>query len=547
MLHGCTAWPEETARRYRQQGYWADITLYDMLLRSVAASPDRIALVHGARRLSYAELRIAIDRLAGRLIDLGFQPLDRVVFQLPNSIEFVVAFFALLSIGVIPVLALPAHRREEISHIFAHTKAASYVMPDVWRGYDYRSLAAEMCGLAPSLRNVLVLGEPGSDQISLSNLLAHNGSRADNASTLAAFAPAPDEVALMLLSGGTTGLPKLIPRTHNDYVYNCRQCGEVAGFNAATVFLALLPMAHNYTLGCPGVLGVLAHGGTAVIATDAGIETVAQLIEAERVTVISAAVPLIVNWLNADLPRSDFSSLRVVMNGGAKLAPELRRRVELRFGCTFQESFGTGEGLLNMTRRNDPAEIRFTSSGRPISPADEIRIVDERGHDVPDGAIGELICRGPYTIRSYYNAPEKDRAAFTGDGYYRMGDMVRRVDGNLYVEGRLKDIINRGGEKISCEEVENYILGHPKIKNVCVVAMPDATFGEKACAFVIPVAGETIDLDEIKSFLLGRDIAKFKLPERLTIVREFPISPAGKILRRELRQVAADTTASAHV
>ncbi len=352
----------------------------------------------------------------------------------------------------------------------------------------------------------------------------------------------------MLLSGGTTGLPKLIPRTHNDYVYNCRQCGEVAGFNAATVFLALLPMAHNYTLGCPGVLGALAHGGTAVIAANAGIETVAQLIEAERVTVISAAVPLIVNWLNADLPRDrDLSSLRVVMNGGAKLASELRRRVEQRFGCTFQESFGTGEGLLNMTWLDDPAEIRLTSSGRPISPADEIRIVDERGHDVPDGAIGELICRGPYTIRGYYNAPEKDRAAFIGDGYYRMGDMVRRVDGNLYVEGRLKDIINRGGEKISCEEVENYILGHPKIKNVCVVAMPDATFGEKACAFVILVAGETIDLDEIKSFLLGRDIAKFKLPERLTIVREFPISPAGKVLRRELRQVAADTTANAHV
>jgi 2,3-dihydroxybenzoate-AMP ligase len=548
MLQGCTAWPKELARRYRRQGYWADLTLYDMLLRSVAASPDRTALVHGARRLSYAELRIAIDRLAGRLIELGFKPLDRVVFQLPNSIAFVIAFFALLSIGVIPVLALPAHRREEISHIFAHTKAAGYVVPDVWRGYDYRSLAAEMCGLAPSLRNVLVLGEPGPDQIFWSNLLAYNGSRADNASTLTAFAPAPDEVALMLLSGGTTGLPKLIPRTHNDYVYNCRQCGEVAGFNATTVFLALLPMAHNYTLGCPGVLGALAHGGTAVIAPDAGIETVAQLIEAERVTVISAAVPLIVNLLNADLPRDrDLSSLRVVMNGGAKLASELRRRVEQRFGCTFQESFGTGEGLLNMTRLDDPAEIRLTSSGRPISPADEIRIVDERGHDVPDGAIGELICRGPYTIRGYYNAPEKDRAAFTGDGYYRMGDMVRRVDGNLYVEGRLKDIINRGGEKISCEEVENYILGHPKIKNVCVVAMPDATFGEKACAFVITVAGETIDLDEIKSFLLGRDIAKFKLPERLTVVNEFPISPAGKILRRELRQVAASTTANAHV
>jgi len=540
MLQGCTDWPEEAARRYRRQGYWADISLYGMLLRSVDAAPDRIALVDGTRRMSYAELSMAVDRLAGRLIDLGFRPLDRVVFQLPNSIEFVIAFFALVSIGVIPVVALPAHRREEISHIFAHTKAVGYVVPDVWRGYDYRLLATDMGGLAPSLRSVLVLGEPASGQISLRDLLAHDGGRRKDAGLF----PAPDDVALMLLSGGTTGLPKLIPRTHNDYVYNCRQSGTVAGFSAATVFLAVLPMAHNYTLGCPGVLGALAHGGTAVIARDASFETIARVIEIERVTVVSAAVPLIVNWLNADLAgRHDFSSLRVVMNGGAKLVPELRRRVEQRFGCTFQESFGTGEGLLNMTRLDDPPEIRFTSSGRPISPADEIRIVDEQGNDVLDGTVGELICRGPYTVRGYYNAPDKDRAAFTGDGYYRMGDMVRRVGGNLYVEGRLKDIINRGGEKISCEEVENYILGHPKIKNVCVVAMPDATFGEKACAFVIPVAGETVGLDEIKNFLLARNIAKFKLPERLTVVNEFPISPAGKILRRELRQVAAGTTA----
>ncbi len=549
MLQRCTAWPEELARRYRRQGYWADITLYDMLLRSVAAAPERIALVQGERRLSYADLRSAIDRLAGHLIALGFRPLDRVVFQLPNSIEFVIAFFALLSIGVIPVLALPAHRREEISHIFGHTKAAGYVVPDLWHGYDYRALAAEIADAAPSLRRVLVLGEPGPGQLSLSGLLAYDGGgeRHDDTGARAAFAPAPDEVALMLLSGGTTGLPKLIPRTHNDYVYNCRQSGAVAGFNPATVFLALLPMAHNYTLGCPGVLGALAHGGTAVIAPDAGIETVARLIEAERVSVMSAAVPLIVNWLNANRPQHrDFSSLRVLMNGGAKLAPELRRRVELRFGCTFQESFGTGEGLLNMTRLDDPAEIRFISSGRPISPADEIRIVDELGNDVADGAVGELICRGPYTVRGYYNAPDKDRTAFTADGYYRMGDMVRRIDGNLYVEGRLKDIINRGGEKISCEEIENHILGHPKIKNVCVVAMPDATFGEKACAFVIPVEGATVDLDEIKTFLLGRNIAKFKLPERLAIMKEFPISPAGKILRRELRQFAAREAAGVH-
>ena len=541
MLQGCIGWPEDFARLYRQQGYWLDITLNEMLRRSAAAAPDRVALVGGERRMTYAQLVAAVDNMAGHLINCGFQPHDRVVFQLPNSIDFVIAFFAFLRIGVIPVLALPAHRREEILHIAAHTKAVGYIIPEQWRGFDYRNLAAEIMANSASVRHVFVLGQPADNQISLNDML---GTKSDGSAELSKYATEPDDVALMLLSGGTTGMPKVIPRTHNDYAYNCRQSAIVAGFDTSTVFLALLPMAHNFTLGCPGVFGALAHGGSAVIASDMTFETASRLIEKERVTVVSAGVPLIVNWLNAPPTRRDLTSLRVVMNGGAKLAPELRQRVEQSFNCIFQESFGTGEGLLNMTRLDDPPEIRFTSSGRPISPDDEIRIVDESDKDVADGAVGELIVRGPYTIRGYYNAPGKNRSAFTADGFYRMGDLVRRVDGQLFVEGRRSDVINRGGEKISCEEVENYILGHPKVRNVCVVAMPDPVYGEKACAFVIPTDGEAIDLNEIKSYLLGRNIAKFKLPERLAVVSQFPLSPAGKVLRRELRKLAATETAA---
>jgi 2,3-dihydroxybenzoate-AMP ligase len=342
----------------------------------------------------------------------------------------------------------------------------------------------------------------------------------------------------MLLSGGTTGIPKLIPRTHNDYVYNCRTCGRIAGFGADTVFLAVLPMSHNYTLGCPGVLGALAAGGTTVIAPDAGADAIFSLIARQRVTVVSAAMPLVVNWLASDAPeRHDVSSLKVFISGGAKLAPELRRRVERRFNCTYVESYGTGEGLISMTRLDDPEDIRMTSSGRPVSPGDEIKVIDEQGRELPDGVIGELACRGPYTIRGYYRAPTATAAAFTDDGFYRMGDAVRKVGDCLYVEGRLKDLINRGGEKISCEEVENHLLAHPRIKSACVVAMPDPTYGEKACAFVMPAGRGELTLDEIKSFLLARQIAKFKLPERLEVVASFPTSPAGKILRRELRRM----------
>jgi 2,3-dihydroxybenzoate-AMP ligase len=540
MLSGCVNWPEQLAAQYRQQGYWADITLNRMLTASAERQPDKIALEHGGRRMTYRELDEAIAQLAVRFAESGLQPRDRVVLQLTNGIEFVIVFFALLRIGVIPVLALPAYRHREVSHFIAQSAAVAYIAPERVRDFDYRVMASDIAAARlPTLRSVYILGEPLEGQSSLTALLS-SPHVADAAGHLREFAPGADDVALMLMSGGTTGVPKLIPRTHNDYVYNCRQSAAIAGFDADTVFLAILPMAHNFTLGCPGVLGALACGGTCVIAPDITPETICRMVEQERVTVLAAAMPLVVSLLNSNAPEThDLRSLKVFMSGGAKLAPELRRRVEQRFNCIYQESFGTAEGLLNMTRLDDPEEIRLTSSGRPVSPGDEIKVVDERGKEVPEGEVGELVCRGPYTMRGYYRAPDASAAAFTVDGFYRMGDAVRKIGLNLYVEGRLKDLINRGGEKISCEEVENHLLAHPKIRSACVVAMPDAVFGEKACAFVILRGDASLSFDELKSFLLGRDIAKFKLPERLEIVPEFPISAAGKILRRELRDVIA--------
>jgi 2,3-dihydroxybenzoate-AMP ligase len=549
MLEGCTAWPEEFARLYREKGYWQDITLWQMLARVIADAPDKVALVFRDTRMTYRELGERIGRSAAGLSAAGLRPRDRVVLQLPNGIDLIVTFFALTRIGVIPVMALPAHREEEINFFIKHADAVAYFAADRLRDFDYRPMAAEAARRSPSLRLTFISGEPWPGQLALADITAARRLVAD--AELDSLAPPADDVALMLLSGGTTGIPKLIPRTHNDYVYNCRQCGRVAGFSAETVFLAMLPMSHNYTLGCPGVLGALAAGGTAIIAPDVSAETIFPLIARERVTVMSAAMPLAVNWLAGDAPeRHDLSSLQVFMGGGVKLAPELRARIERRFRCTYQESYGTGEGLINMTRLDDPEEIRLTSSGRPVSPGDEIKVVDELGRELPDGTVGELACRGPYTIRGYYRAPTATAAAYTADGFYRMGDAVRKRGGYLYVEGRLKDLINRGGEKISCEEVENHLLAHPQIKNACVVAMPDPVYGEKACAFVMLACESKLVLNDIKAFLIARRIAKFKLPERLEIVTSFPTSPAGKILRRELRRIVetkliAESTAGA--
>jgi 2,3-dihydroxybenzoate-AMP ligase len=348
----------------------------------------------------------------------------------------------------------------------------------------------------------------------------------------------------MLLSGGTTSLSKLIPRTHDDYVLNARLCGAAGGFDASTVLLAVLPLGHNYNLASPGMLGTFYYGGTVVLAPSGEAAAVFGLVERERVTTIAAVVPLISGWLDSDAPeRFDLSSLKVIQNGGARLAPELRSRLRERFGCTPQEIYGTAEGLINMTRLDDCEDLLLHSSGAPVCADDELVVVDDDGREVADGVAGELLTRGPYTIRGYYNAPEQNRAAFTDDGFYRMGDIVRRQGRHVFTEGRRKDLINRGGEKISCEEVENLIYAHPKVKVVTLVAMPDPVYGEKACAFVVPKPGETLAFDELIAFLRQQKIATFKLPERLELVTELPLSPVGKILKRELREMISEKLA----
>ncbi|MDP2619644.1 MAG: AMP-binding protein [Hyphomicrobiales bacterium] len=537
MLEGCVPWPEELAASYRQKGYWEDITLGQMLDARIAETPDAEVLVSGDERLTYAGLGRRIDRLAYRLHEAGLKPLDRVVLQLGNGIDFVLAFFALVRIGVIPVMALPPHRRTEIRHFVARSGAVGYVVPDRVKDFDYRDMADEVRKEYPRLGHVFVSGEAGPGQTSLADLLAAPADAEAVRTTLARLSPDPAEVALMLLSGGTTALPKLIPRTHNDYVCNCKLSGRLAGFSPKTVFLAVLPMGHNFTLASPGILAIFAYGGKVVVAPGPRAADVFPVIERERVTATATAVPLVATWLEApERGQYDLSSLRLIQSGGARLPPELRRRVRARFGCVYQEVYGTAEGLLNMTRLNDPDEIIEQSSGAPVCEDDEIKVVDDAGNEVPDGTPGELVTRGPYTIRGYYDNPEANDKGFTDDGFYRMGDVVRKIGRYVYTEGRKKDLVNRGGEKISCDEVEDHILAHPKVRNVCVVAMPDEIFGEKACAYAILAEGETLSLKELCDFLLKREIAKFKLPERLEIVDAFPISPAGKILRRDLRE-----------
>ncbi|WHZ11883.1 MAG: Long-chain-fatty-acid--CoA ligase [Burkholderiaceae bacterium] len=535
MLTGCTPWSAEDAARWRSLGLWQDITLWQMLEQTARRLADKPALVHGEQRIAYRDLLERSESLARQLAATGLRPLDRVVMQLPNVPEFVFTFFALLRIGVIPVMALPAHRHTEVGHFLRHAGARALFVPERVGDFDYRAMADELRAECPTLEQVFVAGAPLAGQLPLAGLPGEPARAA--LPELAA-----DEVALMLLSGGTTGLPKLIPRTHNDYVLNAKATGRVAQVDESTVFLAVLPLGHNYSLASPGMLACFARGATVVLAPGHSADVVFPLIERHRVTLVAAAVPLVTRWLNSDVPaRHDISSLKVIQNGGARLAPELRRRVRAQWGCMPQEVYGTAEGLINLVRLDAPEDLLLESSGSPACEQDEIKVVDVDGNEVPDGEPGELLARGPYTIRGYYNAPGINAAAFTADGFYRMGDVVRKIGRNLFTDGRKKDLINRGGEKISSDEVENLILMHPAIEGCCVVAMPDPHYGEKACAFVVLHAGRTVDLAGLREFLLAQRIAKFKLPERIEVVERFPVSPAGKILRRELRERIAAT------
>ena len=539
MLDGVVGWPQDVASRYRARGYWAGVPLGEAFDRAVLTFADREAVVDGARRLTYRELGRLVDRLALHLAERGISGGARAVFQLPNVWEFVVAYFACLKVGAIPVTCLPAHRHAEIEYLARFTEAAAWFIASEFRKFDYAAMAEELRERLPALREIFVVGDrTGPGMTSLAGLLNDPIEARRSADALAKLRPDPDAPAVFQLSGGTTGLPKVIPRTHNDYLYNSLVFAAASDFTRESVLLVTVPAAHNFPLAAPGIQGAALLGAKVVLAPAPDAETVFALIERERATWIPAVPAMVITWLNDPrLGRTDLSSVKTLAVGGSRLNPEPARRVLAEMGPVLTQVFGMAEGLVCCTRKGDAQEVLVETQGRPVSPDDEIRVVDDDGREVPPGEIGELICRGPYTIRGYYRAEEHNRVAFTADGFYRTGDIVRlHPSGNLVIEGRKKDLINRGGEKISAEEVENLILAHPAVLNAAVVAMPDPVLGERACAYVILRPGAALTLESVTRFLEEKRIAKFKLPERLEVVERFPTTAVGKISKKDLRE-----------
>ncbi|MCQ4129051.1 AMP-binding protein [Rhodococcus erythropolis] len=543
---GLVPYPPAAVERYRAEGLWRGRSLPHELTAALDRFADREGLITPEIRWTYGELLDRSRRFAaGILAGTDLRPGEPVMFQMGNVAETVVAYIGVLIAGLRPVCTLPQHGEREIGLLAQHVGArATIVQADHGSGETYRvARALHDDGVLPVA--IVARGEAIGATPTLEWL-----------SLLGADAPAPpavvpDQIAVYQLSGGTTGLPKVAARLHEEYVHNSRVWAEALAYGGATRVLYPLPMMHNAGISLAVQPAILA-GAQLVLAPSAKTSDLLDLIASERPTSLPLVPPAVAVRLLED-PRSrvtDFTSIADFVVGGQALPQEVSERLRDQLGIAVRQMFGMAEGMFLVTPAGAGEEIRHRSVGAPVSPADEVRIAEIGGDDeVPVGEIGEFCARGPYTIRGYYRADRHNRDAFSADGFYRTGDLARAhvIDGTTVysIEGRIKDVINRGVEKIHAEEVEEIILRHPDVVSAALVAMPDPVLGERACAYLIVDEGAVAPtVAGLGEFLLGQGLAKYKLPERIEVVREFPLSNVGKVSKKHLRERIAETLAA---
>ncbi|MDW6003039.1 (2,3-dihydroxybenzoyl)adenylate synthase [Vibrio mangrovi] len=531
-----THWPEELAAEYRQQGYWLDRHIHQMITER--RHEETPAVISDEQQLSYRQLAEKSDRLAAVLQSSGYGRGDTALVQLGNVAEFYICFFALLKAGIAPLNALFSHQRSELLAYAAQIKPRILIADVSHPLFAGKQFITELRENVPQLKTVLLRGTDDPIQ---------NLSAQIELPLPASFQPtptAPGDVAFFQLSGGSTGTPKLIPRTHNDYEYSVRRSVEICEFTSQTRYLCALPAAHNYPLSSPGALGVFIAGGSVCLAPDPSPTSCFDRIGQHQINTVALVPPALNVWLQTlhDYPvlKDKLTSLSLLQVGGAKLSESIARRVPSELGCQLQQVFGMAEGLVNYTRLNDPAETIFTTQGRPMSEGDELWVADDSGQQLPAGQVGRLMTRGPYTFRGYYNSQEHNMTSFDSQGFYCSGDLVSLDEqGNVTVHGREKDQINRGGEKIAAEEVENLLLTHPDIIHAALVSFDDDHLGEKSCAYL--VTQTPLKAVAVRRHLRQQGIADYKLPDTIHQVDSLPLTAVGKVDKRALRQQLSQT------
>ncbi len=538
VFEGFTPYDPEAAELYQKKRWWLGITLGDMFDRASDLYPEREALVGGGKRFTWAELRSFVDRMACNLLQEGFQPGDTVLLQLPNWPEFVISYYALQKAGLVMVSLTVNHTAREIAHLVNLTQPKGWILPDRYRKIDYLPLIKQVKEENPVLEKVILIGEKIPEGcLKFGNLLQTKARVEEIRSTLEQAHPDPDDVCQILPSGGTTGLPKGAPRTHNDYICNIEYKSKAWDLNVTDTVLVASPVGHNLAL-LVCVTGSVFHGAKQVLLDSTYPQDFCQIVQEEEITCTGLVPTLISRIVNfEDLGEYDLSSLKKIYVGAANSPPELVKNVEDRIGARYINAFGMVEGPLSQSRPHDPLEIRCNTIGRPCCPYDDIVTLDSKGKKTPPGVEGELSAKGPGVFTGYLKNPQANMDSFTPDGYFRTGDLaVIDEKGTIRITGRIKDIIIRGGENIAARDVEDLISSHPHVEYVAVVGMHDPDLGEQVCAYIKPVEGASVTHDQVIAHLDKMEASKIHYPARTEIVREMPLTAAGKADKKVLKK-----------
>jgi 2,3-dihydroxybenzoate-AMP ligase/mycobactin salicyl-AMP ligase len=538
-LEGCVPYKEEDAEKYNRLRWWAGRTFGDLLDKAADIYPDKEALVDQDMRYTYAQVRNRVDRLAISLMAQNINPLDRVMVQLPNWSEFVFSYFALQKIGAIPILLISRYREYEINHIAHLTEASTWILPQKYRDVDFHPMIKSVLKENPQMKTVILArGKEREDILNL-NTLIQKGTISDrNLERLTRRRPDPMDVAHMGPTGGTTGLSKVVPRTHNDYLCRVEYAARAWELTSYDSLLIVAPVTHDLSFS-QGLCAIIYTFGKAVMLDATDSESICRTIEEEKITAIAWA-PALASRVSRYERLKDFNlgSLKKMYIGGGISSPDLVREVSERLDCHVLNGYGGTEGMSTLPRMHYTPDRKCLTVGRPTCPYDTYRILDPEGRECPPNKPGELTVKGPGVFTGYYKSPEENRKVFDKEGYFRTGDQAMVDDnGDIVLTGRLKDIIVRGGENISPVEIENLLMIHPEVEAVAVVGMPDPVMGERACAYIQTHGNKEIGLEEINAFLNEQGASVLQYPERVELIDAMPLTGAkGLIDKKTLRE-----------
>jgi 2,3-dihydroxybenzoate-AMP ligase/mycobactin salicyl-AMP ligase len=537
-LEGFTPYPKEDAEKYTRMRWWLGMTWGDLFNKHTDVYPEKIGLVDGVGRWTNRDLRQAVDKLAVGLMGLGIKPKDRVLLQLPNWHEFVVSFVALQKIGAAVVVLVPRHNQMEINHFCKLTEPVAWILPKQYGKIEYRQIIDDVVKENPQLKNIIQVRTDGAaPYLDLERLIEQAELTRESLKALEERRPDPDECSEILPTGGTTGLPKLSPRSHNSYMTNVEYHAYRWEMNSQDTIMVITPLGHNLSVHWGVAAAFFAHAKL-VLLDSVKPQDICEWVQREKVTAIPTVPALIARVVQMDdLAKYDLSSLKKISVGGAPSTQELVKSVYDKIGCQFINGFGSVEGTCSSTKPGDSIDVICGSVGKPICPYDELKVVDPNGNEVPIGVDGELVSKGPGIFTGYFKSPEDRAKTFTADGFFKTGDQAKKDEqGYIWITGRIKDIIIRGGENISAVEIENLMSVHPDVQDVAVVGMPDKILGERTCAYIIPKPGKKPTLQEIVAFLKGRGASVLQLPERVELVDALPMTKVGKVDKKALRE-----------